>query len=251
MLPLKGCFLSPKTQTSFKQQQQNVEGDLHKTQEFSLLESEWMEQLMTASVWFLDGCMDGWENRDLWWNQTCNLISGATATSPACKMLPPCCSDRLLTSQLLGWRMLPAEWHLPAWGNGAILCHQINLPYDKQAEDLNVPGAPWFWLAFTWDISTMQAAFIVVEEKRILDKYLFANVSAQGHFGLSLLQFELLRPSFRFLFSPKAQGPATKVWTHKWGYLQDLVAKNHMDLDGYSSKCSRSFQFSYKHFCSR
>lgn len=167
-------------------------------------------------------------------------------------MLLHCYSDTLLTSQLLEWTMLSAEWHLPAWGNGAIFCHWINLPYDRQREYSNMPGAQWFWLAFTRDISSMHAVSIMIREKRnqvyLLDKYLFAGLSAKGHFGFLLLQLELLLPPLLFLFSPKTQDITTKIQTHRWDYMQDLIAKSHMDLDKYCSKSSVSVQFSYRHF---
>lgn len=199
--------------------------------------------------------MDGWENGDSWLNQTRNLVSGAIAMSPACKMLPRCYSHTLLTSQLLGWTMLPAEWHLPAWGNGAIFCHWINLPYDRQTEYWNTPGAQRFWLAFTRDISSMHEASIMIRGKRnqvyLLDKYLFVGLSAKGHFEFLLRRLELLLPPLLFLFSSKAQDTTTKIQTHRWHYMRDLTAKSHTDVDKYCSKSSRSVQLSYRRFLSR
>lgn len=151
--------------------------------------------------------MDGWESGDLWWNQTSNPISGATAMSPACKMLLHRYSDMLLTSHLLEWTMLPAEWHLPAWGNGAIFCHWINLPYDRQREYSNMPGAQWFWLAFTRDISSMHAVSIMIREKRnqvyLLDKYLFARLSAKSHFGFYCFSLNCYFPHCFSYSAPK------------------------------------------------
>lgn len=181
-----------------------------------------------------------------------NLVVGATAPAPACRVSPHCCYHTLLTRQLLGWATLPAEWHLPAWGNGAISCHWINLPYDRQTNYSNAPGAQWLWLAFI--ISSMHAASITKKKERnqvyLLGKHLFAGLSAKGHFGFLLLQLELLRPQCFSYRARKHKTRPQRSGAHRWDYVGDLIAKSHADVDKYRSKSSRSVQFSYKRFLS-
>lgn len=145
------------------------------------------------------------------------------STTPACEMSLPCCSHTLLTRQLLGWTMLPAEWHLPARGTGTMLCHWINLPYDRHTEHLNMLRAQGIWLSVTWDISSMQAASVMIREKR--EPSLYARqICIWQPVSKLLLQPELLLSPLLFLFSLKAQDTTTKSRTLRWDYMLDFTA---------------------------
>lgn len=142
-----------------------------------------------------------------------NLIVGAAAPAPACRVLPHCCYNTLLTRQLLGWTTHPQngtcllEATVP-YSAIELICHMTG----RQTTRMRLEPSD-FGLLSLFPLC-MQLPLRKRKESSLSPRQTFiCGPISKGSLWVFIASAWAITAPLLFLQSPKAQDTTAKIWS--------------------------------------